>query len=165
VTINRRQYPHCTETKSPIALRTSARLPQRHPRHSNRCCISIDEFKERVWELLARNPELTVDQAHARALVKWRPVKRGKRVNDELALQRAKRRITPLEAQRRALNYMQGRYSMARGAKGPPRRHGKGCDWTTARAFVIAEFCVMGTWEDLQAYGDACSIHWQPWGF
>jgi hypothetical protein len=41
MTNNRRQYPHCTETKSPIALPSSARLPERHPRHSPRCCIGV----------------------------------------------------------------------------------------------------------------------------
>lgn len=159
-------YPQCqdpcTFTK-PTVLGNKRR--NRHPR-SWTVTISHDEFKEHVWNRIARYGE-TYDQAHRKVHHHFRPVRKGKRVSDGLELERFKIRITPLEAQRRMLHLYEQRYlgwlGGARRKKLPHLR--RPLSLAEAKQLVLAKYCVMGTWEDIQAYGDSLSAHWRPWGF
>jgi hypothetical protein len=130
---------------------------------STKIAIPYDEHRERVWHLIAKQG-FTPEQAEARVSQRFR-VSARKRIKDGWRIQRDKPRITPLEAQRRVQTLMKGCYARRRGANSHKQTHAvrRGArppDHRTARALVLNKYCVMGTYEDICAWGDAESRRW-----
>lgn len=128
-----------------------------------RVSIPPDEIKERIWNLIAKDG-LTPEQAQRRVLNRFRPAK-SVRLADGWKLQRQKLRITPLEADRRLKVYLRGNYPTATrggdtGKKLPRHRR---MNTREAITYIKAHYSVMGTWEDIQAWGDQNSRYWAPY--